>query len=78
VRHLVLPGGLAGTVGVAGFLATEVSRDTYVNIMDQYKPAHRGELRMELAERPTPAEFAEAVKEARAAGLWRLDGQMAG
>ena len=78
VRHLVLPGGLAGTAAVAGFLASEVSRDTYINIMDQYKPAHRAELRMELAERPTAAEFAEAVKEARAAGLWRLDGQMGG
>jgi len=41
VRHLVLPGGLAGTVEVARFLVQEVSRDTYLNVMDQYRPAHR-------------------------------------
>jgi putative pyruvate formate lyase activating enzyme len=40
VRHLVLPGGLAGTAVVARFLAGEVSLDTYVNVMDQYHPAH--------------------------------------
>ncbi len=41
VRHLVLPEGLAGTAQVARFLAQEISRDTYINVMDQYRPAHR-------------------------------------
>jgi putative pyruvate formate lyase activating enzyme len=41
VRHLVLPGGLAGTADVALFLADEVSRDTYINVMDQYRPAFK-------------------------------------
>jgi putative pyruvate formate lyase activating enzyme len=40
VRHLVLPGGLAGTREVMHFLATEISPDTYVNIMDQIGRAH--------------------------------------
>jgi putative pyruvate formate lyase activating enzyme len=40
VRHLILPGGLAGTADIARFLATEVSPDTYINVMDQYRPAH--------------------------------------
>ncbi len=47
VRHLVLPGGLAGSAATARFLADEVSRDTYINVMDQYRPAFkatRGEL----------------------------------
>ncbi|RLC60371.1 MAG: radical SAM protein, partial [Chloroflexi bacterium] len=38
VRHLVLPHGLAGTKEVVNFLASEVSPDTYVNIMAQYHP----------------------------------------
>ena len=41
VRDLVLPGGLAGTAAVARFLADEVSRDTYINVMDQYRPAFK-------------------------------------
>jgi putative pyruvate formate lyase activating enzyme len=40
VRHLVLPDGLAGTAEVARFLAEKVSRDTYINLMEQYRPAH--------------------------------------
>jgi putative pyruvate formate lyase activating enzyme len=41
VRHLVLPDGLAGTGAVARFLADEISRDTYLNVMDQYRPAFK-------------------------------------
>jgi putative pyruvate formate lyase activating enzyme len=41
VRHLVLPGGLAGSAATARFLADEVSRDTYINVMDQYRPAFK-------------------------------------
>jgi putative pyruvate formate lyase activating enzyme len=78
VRHLVLPGGLAGTPGVAGFLASEVSPDTYINVMDQYRPAHKAERRLELSERVTVEEYEEAVAEVRAAGLWRLEGQHGG
>ena len=77
VRHLVMPGGLAGTAEVMRFLAEEVSPDTYVNVMDQYGPAGKVlELRERYADvgrRVTPGEVAEAVEMARAAGLWRFD-----
>ncbi len=71
VRHLVLPAGLAGTPGVARFLATEISRDTYLNVMSQYRPCYRASEFPPLDRRPTQAEYAEAVRAARAAGLWR-------
>ena len=74
VRHLVLPGGLAGTHAVAEFLAREVSLDTYVNVMDQYRPAHRAYLAPDV-DRPPDAEEVRAARAAvRAAGLWRIDG----
>ncbi len=72
VRHLVLPEGLAGTAETARFLAKEVSRDTYVNIMDEYKPTHKAELRADISRRPTMAEHALAMRMARAAGIRRL------
>ena len=74
VRHLVLPGGLAGTDGVAAFLATEVSRDTYINVMDQYHPAHKAARYPEISRRLTAGEYREAVRQTLSAGLWRLDG----
>jgi len=41
VRHLVLPRGIAGTSGVVKFIAEEISRNTYINIMDQYHPCYK-------------------------------------
>jgi putative pyruvate formate lyase activating enzyme len=74
VRHLVLPGDLAGTAEVARFLADEVSTDTYVNVMDQYRPAREAARYPEICRRPAVAEYRAAVQEMLAAGLQRLDG----
>ncbi len=77
VRHLVMPNGLAGTREAMRFLAREVSPDTYVNIMDQYRPAGRvaamPEKYSQIARRPTPAEVEEAYRIAREEGLHRFD-----
>lgn len=72
VRHLVLPEGLAGTPTVMRFLAGEISPDTYVNVMAQYRPCYRAAEYPELARRITTAEHESALEEARAAGLHRL------
>jgi putative pyruvate formate lyase activating enzyme len=77
VRHLVLPGGLAGTREVMRFIAREISRDTYVNIMDQYRPCWKAEddpAHPLLGRRITPGEFEEAVSIAREEGLRRIAG----
>jgi putative pyruvate formate lyase activating enzyme len=73
VRHLVLPRGLAGSRQVIDFLAEEISRDTFLNIMDQYHPAWRaGELH-ELDRRVYREEVREAREYALARGMSRLD-----
>lgn len=76
VRHLVLPGGLAGTPEVARFLAEEISRETYLNVMAQYHPAYRAwdcvGPDAALRRRLTPEEYREAVRQVHAAGLHRL------
>jgi putative pyruvate formate lyase activating enzyme len=76
VRHLVLPGDLAGSAEAMRFLASEISPATYVNVMDQYRPC--GVIRGDpvMGRRPTPDEYAEAVRAAREAGLTRLDGRV--
>lgn len=74
VRHLVLPGGLAGTEKVVRFLAEEISRETYINVMDQYHPGHEASAYPPLDRRITGREYAEAVKMAVRAGLKRIDG----
>ena len=73
VRHLVMPNQVAGTKEVMEFLAKEISPNTYVNVMDQYRPcgsAHRDEF---INRRLHLKEYREAVNAARRAGLNRLD-----
>ena len=77
VRHLVLPGGLAGSESVFRFLAEEVSRETYLNVMGQYRPAGRAGLHPPLDRRSTPEELSAAYALARRFGLRRLDGEPA-
>ena len=74
VRHLVLPGDLAGTAEVLTFVASELSPDTYLNLMAQYRPCHRAEEHPPLDRRPTPAELRRAREVAERLGLHRLDG----
>jgi putative pyruvate formate lyase activating enzyme len=73
VRHLVLPGGLAGTEGVVSFLVQEVSTNTYLNIMAQYHPCHKAFDIPQLARPISREEFNEAISLARRQGLSRLD-----
>jgi len=73
VRHLVLPEGLAGTDEVARFLVDEVSRDTYINVMDQYRPCYKAAGLPPLDQRITRAEYERALRQAREAGLHRFD-----
>jgi len=73
VRHLVLPGGLAGTKEVAKFLAQEISTNTYINIMDQYRPCGSAHMFPPLDRFITSEEFHEAIKMAMEEGLHRFD-----
>ncbi|NLW17493.1 MAG: radical SAM protein [Firmicutes bacterium] len=72
VRHLVLPNGLAGTKRIMEFIAQEISKDTYVNIMDQYQPYYRAIGHPQLGRRITRWEYRQAIALARKAGLTRI------
>ncbi|HIP70290.1 MAG TPA: radical SAM protein, partial [Anaerolineae bacterium] len=71
VRHLVMPGDVAGTAAIMRFLAEELSPDTYVNIMDQYYPAAKvtNGRYPEINRRITRLEYEQALQAVREAGL---------
>ncbi len=74
VRHLVLPEGIAGTAGVVKFISREISKNTYINIMDQYHPCFRAFDMPPLNRRITDKEYRDAIQLALDAGLKRIDG----
>jgi putative pyruvate formate lyase activating enzyme len=81
VRHLVMPGLEEETRRIFEWLATELSEDTFVNVMGQYsaqhrvgKPAAGGKtLYADIDRRTWPHETRAAVAMARRAGLSRFD-----
>ena len=73
IRHLVLPGGLAGTREIMRFIAREISADSYVNIMSQYRPCGRAAEIKELNGPLSPHDFQTALQQAAAEGITRLD-----
>ena len=85
VRHLVMPGQLDEAREIFRWLAEEVSPDTYVNIMSQYRPEYEvggivqegrnaGSVRYAEINRPAENDAIESAYEAaRTAGLWRFD-----
>ncbi len=71
IRHLVLPNSLAGSDKILEFIADEVSKDCYVNIMAQYRPCGKAFDYEELSRRPTRSECLRVVDYARKLGLYR-------
>ncbi|MBM4175182.1 MAG: radical SAM protein [Ignavibacteria bacterium] len=71
IRHLVLPNQLSGSKLVIDFIANEISKDSYVNIMEQYRPAYNAFLYPELNRRITNSEFGDVIQYAKKAGLHR-------
>jgi putative pyruvate formate lyase activating enzyme len=73
LRHLVMPGGLAETEAILRFVAEEISRDTYLNLMDQYHPCGRAREFPPLDRTLAADEYRQALELAEKLGLRRLD-----
>jgi putative pyruvate formate lyase activating enzyme len=71
IRHLVMPEGLAGSKKILRFIAEELSKESYVNIMAQYYPQFEAVCYPELNRRITPREYHEVIVLARSFGLHR-------
>lgn len=73
VRHLVMPRNIANTENIMTFIAGQISSDTYVNIMPQYRPCGKASQIEALNRTITTKEYEKALNAARDAGIRRLD-----
>jgi putative pyruvate formate lyase activating enzyme len=73
VRHLVMPNGVAGTEKIMQFIAEKISPNTYINVMDQYRPCGNAPHDDFINRRLRAHEYSEGLNAAKKAGLTRLD-----
>lgn len=73
VRHLVLPNRIAGSREILNFIARDLSLNTYVNIMRQYRPEYKARQYPDIDRRISSKEYQEALSWAKEFGLTRLD-----
>jgi putative pyruvate formate lyase activating enzyme len=75
IRHLVMPNNVGGTKKVLEWIARNLPKDTYLNIMSQYRPMYKALDYPGIARRITREEYRESVRHARELGLTNLDVQ---
>ncbi|MCK5134543.1 MAG: hypothetical protein KAR19_02050 [Bacteroidales bacterium] len=73
IRHLVMPGNVSGSIEAMQWIAGHLPADTFVNIMNQYRPAYRAHLFPEIDGSVSRDTYREVVTEARKCGLTNLD-----
>lgn len=71
IRHLVLPNDVAGSKKVLEFIVKEISIDSYVNIMDQYRPTYLAHKFPKISRPITNDEYFFVIKYAQKLGLYR-------
>ncbi|MGQ9664893.1 MAG: radical SAM protein [bacterium] len=69
IRHLILPNNLAESKNVFEYIANEISKDSFINVMDQYYPTYRANEYAELNRRISPEEYHSALRELQKIGL---------
>jgi len=75
IRHLVMPNGVSGSKKVIEWIARNLPKDTYLNIMSQYRPMYKAFQYPEISRKVTREEYGGVVQTAREAGLTNLDVQ---
>ena len=73
IRHLVMPNRVSGAKDVFEWIAANLPKDTYLNILSQYTPVYRASQYPDISRRITNEEYKEAVIWAKEAGLTNLD-----
>ncbi|MCP5108179.1 MAG: radical SAM protein [bacterium] len=73
IRHLVMPNNVSGSKKVIGWIAENLPKDTYLNLMSQYRPMYKAGKYPKIARKITRKEYKDVIKWAKDAGLTNLD-----
>ncbi|MFO7934633.1 MAG: radical SAM protein [Bacteroidales bacterium] len=73
IRHLVMPNGVSGTREVIEWIAANLPKDTYLNLMSQYMPVYRADEYPDISRTITRSEYQDAISWTRHAGLTNVE-----
>ncbi|MEN8118211.1 MAG: radical SAM protein [Bacteroidota bacterium] len=73
IRHLVMPNNVSGSTAVMDWIAQNLPKDTYINMMSQYSPVYKARNYPEISRRITVEEYSKVVLHAKEAGLTNLE-----
>ena len=69
VRHLVMPENVTGSKEIIDFIVNEISGNTFVNVMEQYRPTFNAHNYPEINRPVTQQEFSKVYEYAKSQGL---------
>ena len=73
IRHLVMPDNVGGSEKVMDWIAKNLPKDTYINIMSQYNPSYKAYDYPQISRRITAAEYKQVVNRAKERALINLE-----
>jgi putative pyruvate formate lyase activating enzyme len=73
IRHLVMPNDVSGTEKVIKWIASNLPKDTFLNLMSQYRPVYKAVDYPEISRSITRDEYTAAINYAKEAGLTNLE-----
>jgi len=73
IRHLVMPNNVSGSREVISWIAENLPKNTYVNIMSQYRPLYKAKNHPTIARRISKEEYKAVVVWGIQAGLTNMD-----
>lgn len=73
IRHLVMPGDVGNAKKVTRWIGENLPADTYVRLVDRYRPMYKAFDHKEISREITRDEYRDAVLWAKEAGLTNLD-----
>jgi len=69
IRHLIMPNNIAGSKDIVDFIVNDISENTFINIMDQYRPTFKAHNYPETNRHITHEEFHNVYVYAKKRGL---------
>lgn len=73
IRHLVMPDNISGTKEVLDWISENLPKDTFINLMSQYRPMYKAYNYPEISRRITKLEYTDAVSHAKKLNLTNLE-----